>query len=129
MLGQIQMRCDAPPYGVVCACKRCGISSPLDVRWCRMSHFVNGNGQRTGNIFARLWQRFFGRGNSNAKTCTCGQPLPNLKRYAFSVLSITVGDYMLGQCSRCRTVFWDTTLLLPAWMEENEIELTDSVEI
>jgi len=39
---QLEICCDAPPYGIVRACAKCGFASPLDVRWCRLSHFVNG---------------------------------------------------------------------------------------
>lgn len=44
--GQLQIWCDAPPYAVVRACKGCGFHSPLDVRWCRMSRFLDEEGKR-----------------------------------------------------------------------------------
>src|SRR5580693_7139879 len=102
---QLEIWCDAPPYAVVRACKGCGFHSPLDVRWCRMSEFLKGEGQRWGIFGFRLWQWLFGRSKSKERTCSCGQPLPSLKKYEFSFLSKRIGDYLLGQCRRCRTIF------------------------
>jgi predicted RNA-binding Zn-ribbon protein involved in translation (DUF1610 family) len=126
---QFDICCDAPPYGVVHACEKCGFHSPLDVRWCRMSRFLSAEGQRRGNVGVRLWQWFFGKPKPKARTCTCGQPLPGLKKYGFTFLSQKVGDYFLGQCQRCRTMFWDDALPLPSWMEEDMGGLMDSVEM
>jgi len=89
--GQLEIWCDAPPYGVVRACKGCGFHSPL----------------------------VFGRGRQKEPTCTCGHPLPDLKKYGFSFLSDKVGDYLLGQCRRCRTIFWDAAVPIPAWVKED----------
>jgi hypothetical protein len=126
---QLDICCDAPPYGVVRACKGCGFHSPLDVRWCRMSHFVAGERQRKGNIGIRLWQWFFGRTKPKPITCSCGQPLPELKEYGFTYSSKAVGDYLMGQCRRCRTVFWDVPLLVPTWMEEGVVRVTIPLEM
>jgi hypothetical protein len=115
---QFEICCDAPPYAVVRACKGCGFRSPLDVRWCRMTHFLNGEGHCKGIIVLRLWHWLFGTRKAKKKTCTCGQPLPALKKYGFTFLSKKVGDYFMGQCRRCRTVFWDEALPLPAWVKE-----------
>jgi hypothetical protein len=120
--------CDAPPYGVVRACEGCGFHSPLDVRWCRLSHFLNGEGQRKRSFGIRLWRWLFGKRNQK-NTCSCGQPLPDLKEYGFTVLSKKVGDYLLGQCSRCRTVFWDEALPLAAWMEKGVVGFADFWEM
>jgi hypothetical protein len=115
--GPFEICCDAPPYGIVRACARCGLRSPLDVRWCRLSHFVAGGGQREGGFGMRLWRWLFG-GRKPPTTCTCGQPLPGLKHYGFIFRSEKVGDYLLGQCRRCRTVFWDEALPLARWAED-----------
>jgi hypothetical protein len=125
-LGQLEIWCDAPPYSVVQACEEGGFLSPLDVRWCRMSHVVSAEGQTKGNFGIRLWQRFFGMRKPQVKTCTCGQPLPDLKLYGFILLPRKVSFYLLGQCHRCRTMYWDQTLPPPSWMEDDEAELTDS---
>lgn len=132
MLGpsrQFEICCDAPPYGVVRACEKCGFSSPLDVRWSRMSRFLSAEGQQKGNVGIRLWRWLLGKRNARVRTCTCGQPLANLKKYGFTFLSRKFGDYLLGQCQRCLTMVWDEALPLPAWMEEGMAGLTDSVEI
>lgn len=126
---QFEICCDAPSYGIVRACEQCGFSSPLDVRWCRMSHFVNGAGQRKGSFGSRLWQWFFGKRKPKVRTCTCGQPLPVLKKVGFTFLCKKVGDYLLGQCPRCRTMFWDEALPLPAWMEDGVAGLMDAGEM
>jgi hypothetical protein len=128
-LGRLEICCDAPPYGIVRACEQCGFCSPLDVRWCRLSHFVAGGGQWKGSFGSRLWQWFFGKRKPKAKTCTCGRPLPHLKVVGFTFLSKKAGDYLSGQCRRCRTMYWDETLALPEWMEESVVKLTDSMEI
>jgi len=127
--GQLEIWCDAPPYAVVRACKRCGFHSPLDVRWCRLSRFLNGQGHRKGIFVLRLWHWLFGRRRPREHTCTCGQPLPGLKKYGFSFLSKKVNDYLLCQCRCCRTIFWDAAMPLPAWMEDGVAGLTDSLEM
>jgi len=111
--GQLEIWCDAPPYAVVRACNGYGFHSPLDVRWCNMSRFLIGEGQRQDDFGIGLWQWLFGRTKTSKHTCTCGQSLPDLKKYGFSFLSEKVDDYLLGQCRRCRTIFWDAALPLP----------------
>lgn len=127
--GQLEICCDAPPYAVVRACKRCGFHSPLDVRWCRMSHLLHEEGQRRSNLGVRFWMWLIGASRLKEHTCTCGQTLPDLKRYRFTILSKKVGDYLLGQCRHCRTVYWDRAMLRPAWLKERVVRLTDSLEM
>jgi len=115
---QPEIWCDAPPYAVVRACKGCGFHAPLDVRWCRLSRFVNAEEQRECYFGTRFCRWLFSKRKPKVTTCTCGQPLPDLKKYGFTFLSNKVGDYLLGQCRRCRTVFWDEALPLPAWAQE-----------
>lgn len=115
---QPEIWCDAPPYAVVRACEECGFHAPLDVRWCRISGFCSSTGEDQGRLVYRLWQWLFRSGRRVERSCTCGQPLPDLKKHTLSVLSEKVGDYLLGQCQRCHTMFWDAAVPLPAWMEE-----------
>jgi hypothetical protein len=93
-----------------------------------MSRFLKGEGHRKAIFALRLWHWLLGLGRPKERTCTCGQPLPDLKKYGFSFLSEKVGDYLLGQCRRCRTIFWDTAVPLPAWVKEGVVGLTDSLE-
>jgi hypothetical protein len=115
---QLKIWCDAPPYAVVRACKGCGFHSPLDVRWCHMGRFLNGDGHRNGTFVSRLWHWLLGRRRPKEHTCTCGKPLPNLKRYRFYFLTKKVGDHLLGQCPLCRTIFWDTAVPSPGWVKK-----------
>jgi len=41
------------------------------------------------------------------KTCRCGQKLPSLDRYTFTYLTGHEASYLLGQCPRCKTVYWE----------------------
>lgn len=101
--GVIEIGCDAPPYRIVQACEKLGLQSPLDVRWCRLSNAA---------MLARRprcwpWQWFFGRNRAKARTCSCGRPLPALFKFAFKFPGGNIPDYRLGQCCRCRTIFWE----------------------
>jgi len=72
-----------------------GIEAPADVPWHRLSHLAQG----LGPTLLRLGQ--------SAVTCRCGQPLvePCLARFNFA--SGAQSDYLLAQCKRCHTVFWE----------------------
>jgi hypothetical protein len=74
-----QFDCDAPPYAIVRACQHLGFRSPLDVRWCRMGHFL-GRYQIGSGLLGWL----FGRGQASERKCACGQPLPTLEQYTFT---------------------------------------------
>jgi hypothetical protein len=91
-----------------------------------MSRFLNG--EERGVSVRRLWNWLFGWSRRKEHVCTCGQPLPDLKKYGFTFASQKVGDYLLGQCRRCRTMFWDEALPLPAWLGDGVAGLTDSLE-
>ena len=97
-----QFECDAPPYSVVKACQELGFHSPLDVRWCSRSHALASHSAGSGVL---AW--LFGRSRSPAKKCACGEPLPGLERYQFAFACGRTATYLLGQCSRCRQIFWE----------------------
>jgi hypothetical protein len=118
---QPEIWCDAPPYAVVRACKGCGFQSLFDVRWCRISRLRNESEQRRGTLILQVWHWLLRSTRAPERTCTCGQPSPVLKRYSLSFVSEKVGDYLLGQCWRCRTMFWEAAVPVPAWMEEGVI--------
>ncbi len=95
-LGPIDILCDAPPYPVVKACAGLGFEEPQDVRWSRLDR---RRPPRPAGLFP--WLR------SAAPRCTCGQPLPALESYTFTFTSGSQAQYYLGQCPRCRTIYWD----------------------
>jgi hypothetical protein len=104
--GPIEIHCDAPSYAIVRACRMVGLETPEDVSWYRMSHAGNGpQGRRARSVLH--WESFFGLGNPARTKCTCGQDLPKLERYTFTFLGGKEAHYFLGQCGRCRTVFWE----------------------
>jgi hypothetical protein len=102
-MGPIDIECDAPFYCVVEACGKLGFQSPLDVRWCRISNFVGGQ----VSVGFRLLRWLFGGSQFPETTCSCGQPLPAMKSYTCVFESAKEGHYLLGQCRRCRTMFWE----------------------
>src|SRR5947209_1765795 len=106
-LGPIDITCDAPSYSVVRACEWLGFQAPLDVRWVQLSHFLAERrvpGAANGFL---AWKWFFGAGQPEGHTCSCGEPLPILENYAFTFACDRVANFHLGQCRRCRTVFWE----------------------
>jgi hypothetical protein len=105
--GPIKIYCDAPPDPVVQKCERLGFESPLDVRWCRLSHFLNENGEPRGALGLPPWKWFFARSRRKERTCTCGRTLPVLAEYTFPFAWGEIGTYFLGQCHRCGTMFWE----------------------
>jgi hypothetical protein len=104
-LGPIDVCCDAPAYPIVHACERLGFQNPLDVRWCRLSRFPYP-GDRDPLLGVNPWRWFTNR-NPSDRTCSCGNPLPLLENFAFTLASERVIDYRLGQCLHCRTMFWE----------------------
>jgi hypothetical protein len=93
--GPIDIVCDAPPYPVVRACAGLGFRSPQDVRWRRVDR---RDLNRPASFFP--WLR-------RAPACACGHAMPQLESYTFTFVSGTQSRYFLGQCARCRTIYWD----------------------
>ena len=106
-LGPVDIYCDSPPYPIVQACNRIGLQRPEDVRWCRMSHFLSGHDGRGEVIGMMAWKSLLGIGRPRELTCDCGHPLPTLERCTFTFITGREASYMIGQCSRCLTVFWE----------------------
>jgi hypothetical protein len=104
--GTIDVACDAPPHSVAEVCRELGFLAPLDVRWCRMSNF-NGGPRANGGALRALLSLFSGRSDTSRKNCTCGKPLPEMTRYTCTFESGKQAHYLLGQCLRCRTMFWE----------------------
>src|SRR5262249_11933712 len=97
----------APPYSIVQACHMIGMQNPEDVRWFRMSHFLGEEDyHQTGEKRLSLGA-FFGIGKSGRSSCTCGERLPERQEYLFTVLTGKEMAYLLAQCGKCRTVYWE----------------------
>jgi hypothetical protein len=106
-LGPVEIECDAPPYAVVEACAYLGFRRPLDVRW-RPAREQSAGRSTWGHVFGwRLWKALLGRGRGERLACTCGQGMPPLTWYAFTLRWGTEVEYLLGQRPRCETMFWE----------------------
>jgi len=101
-LGPLEVTCDAPSYKVVQACRRVGLQEPEDVRWCRLREFLT---QPAG--WKSLFRRLLAGDEGEHKGCTCGGHFPTLDRVTFTFTTGHEVTYLIGQCRRCRTVFWD----------------------
>jgi hypothetical protein len=106
-LGPLDVECDAPCYAVVSACWQIGLTSPADVRWCRLSTYLR---QREGlkSLFSFTpWKGLLGKNEVVDNACTCGHALPLLEKCTFTFSTGEVEEYLMGQCPRCRTIFWE----------------------
>jgi hypothetical protein len=106
-LGPIDVCCDAPPYSVVRATRRFGFHRPEDVRWRRMSRFLTEREGWRAVLNLQSWRALLGMGGALKTSCACGQELPQLERYTFLFLSGGQSSFLLGQCGRCRTMYWE----------------------
>ncbi len=107
-LGPLEVLCDSPPYPIVRACSLLGFSRPEDVRWCRLSQFLvdHAGWWAMYKVLASWDAASMNRCLKDAK-CSCGEALPQLHRCMFSVSTGQSWTYVLGQCHRCRTMFWE----------------------
>jgi hypothetical protein len=46
-------------------------------------------------------------GQPTAAACTCGAPLPEPGQFIFTFSTGRLATYLLSQCPRCRTIFWE----------------------
>jgi hypothetical protein len=108
-LGPIEIQCDAPPYGIVRACRRLGVRAPEDVRWFRVGQ-VPVRPLRWTEVLRQPWKLFLGGTTQpDAGSCPCGADLPRLERCTFTLASGKTKAYRIGQCRRCQTIFWEET--------------------
>ena len=99
--------CDAPPYPIVRACRGLGFHSPEDVRWCHVVAMPRRPVAAESGFTVQVWKALFGKGASEkGPTCSCGRELPRLDSYTFTLLSSKEVRYLLGQCGRCRRIYW-----------------------
>lgn len=106
-LGPVEIECDAPPYAVVQACTVLGFRQPLDVRWRPARERKPYRCPEGHGLGRRLWEALLGRGRGRHLACPCGQGLPPLGRYEFTLRWGREVEYRLGQCPRCATMFWE----------------------
>jgi hypothetical protein len=103
-LDRLEVHCDAPAYAVVHACRHAGFHAPEDVRWRRLPDAPHVRTLLSDLI--RVLEALAGL-NKEPRACSCGQILPPLKRYIFRSQRTKKRGYVLTQCSRCHTMFWD----------------------
>jgi hypothetical protein len=106
-LGPLEISCDAPPYAIVRACGRVGMQAPEDVRWLRLSQFLSEHAGWPKTLSSQSWRILLEMSPPGVPTCTCGQKLPTLEKCTFTFLAGNEVSYLMGQCGRCRTVYWD----------------------
>jgi hypothetical protein len=105
-LGPLDVICDAPAYCIVRACHLIGLHAPEDVRWLRMGNFLKERGGDPGGS-GFLQKLLWSSGRVKDSACTCGEKLPTLEKYVFTLLHHGDVYYLLGQCPRCHTIFWE----------------------
>jgi len=106
-LGPLEVVCDAPPYCIVRACHLIGFQKPEDVRWLRLKSFLKHRNDEEQGVPSFFQKLLWSSGRVKDAVCTCGQQLPGLEKYVFTLLHHGDLYYLLGQCSRCNTVFWE----------------------
>lgn len=106
-LDPLEIDCDSPPYSIVQACRMVGLQCPEDVRWYRLSRYVGGQYDNGEIVRIDKWKTLLGLTRSPSARCSCGERLPDLERCTFTYLSGKEAIYMVGQCSRCHTIFWE----------------------
>src|SRR2546430_14262814 len=76
-LGPIDILCDAPPYSVVKACRTLAMQAPEDVRWFRMSYFLNRQAGWPETLSRQTWKSMLGVNQGpGGKKCSCAHELP-----------------------------------------------------
>lgn len=106
-LGLLEVECDAPPYPIVRACRKLGMSEPEDVRWSHKNHNSRRSHSWIRFLASPIWGRLLRRDEKAASVCSCGQPMPELDSYSFTFQTGEQVEYDLAQCPRCRTIYWE----------------------
>jgi hypothetical protein len=106
-LGPIEVCCDAPSYWIVRACRDVGIRTPEDVRWLRASVFQYGKPGPVRGLASFVVDLFRTPVAQPGGRCTCGARVPELTASLVVIEGSETSALRVGQCSRCRTVFWD----------------------
>ena len=106
-LGPLEVLCDSPPYPIVQACSLLGFTRPADVRWCRLSQFLVDRAGWWAMYRVLAWDAESMNRCLRDGKCSCGEALPQLHRCLFSVSTGQSWTYVLGQCVRCKSMFWE----------------------
>ena len=106
-LGPLDISCDAPPYSVVTACRRVGFQDPEDVRWCRLNQIMDTPPDEWEMLKRHPWRLLIRMASPEVKSCRCGQQIPTFDRYTFTYLTGHESSFLLGQCPRCKTIYWE----------------------
>lgn len=102
----LEIDCDSPPYAIVQACRELGFHAPEDVRWCQTRHaYLTPSKRREGQL-ARLVKFLFRSPKPQRTGCACHRQLPHLVKCTFTWTSVREQAILLGQCRRCRTMYW-----------------------
>jgi hypothetical protein len=102
----MEIVCDAPPYVIVKACKLIGMRSPEDVRWSEITHLLADRAAEQVGGSDLGWDERLKRLAAQPIACRCGKYLPGLMWCAFTFASGSEANYLLGQCPRCRSIYW-----------------------
>lgn len=81
--------------------------APEDVRWCRLGRRTRRHYGWIHFLASPIWGRLLGRREPETSSCTCGRSLPEMACYSFTFQNGDQVDYEMGQCVRCRTIYWD----------------------
>jgi len=104
--GTLEIECDATAYSIVRACRKLGFHAPEDVRWCQVGEASSMPRQRASWLSFRHLKSWFGKSEPRSPACVCGAKQPELESYSFTLVSGRETRLLLGQCRRCRTIFW-----------------------
>jgi hypothetical protein len=106
-LGPIDVRCDAPDYRIVRACEDFGFVTPLDVRWCRVSHLPPSSLEVDRFDAPQPDPTVHNSSQPRVKQCLCGHSLPSLDWYSFITSRGICLTFLLSQCHKCRSIYWE----------------------
>jgi len=110
-LGPIEITCDAPTYAIVRACRRLGFRDPEDVAWRRYQNGQDGRSTaQPGSIESVIAALSFNR--SAGERCSCGERLPSPEQCMFALQSGRVETFYMGQCHRCRIMYWNEVYVI-----------------
>jgi hypothetical protein len=106
-LGPLEILCDSPPYPIVQACSLLGFVRPEDVRWSRLSQYLvdRAGWREVCRVFP--WDVLPVNRFLKDSPCSCGEVMPRMQRCLFSASTGQSFTYLLGQCRRCKSIFWE----------------------